>query len=448
MDEESTTATTTPLLHHHHRLHWWRQIPSNATSSLRLHKTTLSSELGGAVGDLGTYIPIVLALTLVSNLDLSTTLIFTGVYNIATGLLFGIPMPVQPMKSIAAVAISESPLLTLPEIAAAGISTAAVLLFLGATGLMSVLYRFIPLPVVRGVQLSQGLSFAFTAVKYVRYDQDFAGNKQGGVRSWVGLDGLIVALSSIVFLIITTGSGETGPVDEGRRVRRRVRILSSVPSALIVFLIGIILCFVIDPTIVDDLRFGPSKFHVLKITWDDMKTGFLRAAVPQIPLSVLNSVIAVCKLSDDLFPEREASVTAVSVSVGVMNLVGCWFGAMPVCHGAGGLAGQYRFGGRTGASVVLLGVGKLVLGLVFGNSFVRILNRFPVGILGALLLFAGIELAMASRDMNTKEESFVMLVCAAISLTGSSAALGFVCGIVLFLLLKLREVDCGSEVDE
>lgn len=154
-------------------------------------------------------------------------------------------------------------------------------------------------------------------------------------------------------------------------------------------------------------------------------------------------MIAVCKLSADLFPDREVSVTSVSVSVGVMNLVGCWFGAMPVCHGAGGLAGQYRFGGRSGSSVVLLGLGKLLIGLVFGNSFVRILGQFPIGILGVLLLFAGIELAMASRDMNTKEESFVMLVCAAVSMTGSSAALGFGCGILLYCLLKLRQMECS-----
>ena len=127
-----------------------------------------------------------------------------------------------------------------------------------------------------------------------------------------------------------------------------------------------------------------------------------------------------------------------------MNFVGCWFGAMPCCHGAGGLAGQYRFGGRSGASVVFLGIAKLVLALVLGNSFVLILNQFPIGILGVLLLFAGIELAMASKDMNTKEESFVMLVCAAVSLTGSSAALGFGCGIILYLLLKLREFDPSS----
>ncbi|KAF3954024.1 hypothetical protein CMV_020582 [Castanea mollissima] len=444
------STTTTPLLSTP-----WRH-------RLRL-KTSLSSELSGAVGDLGTYIPIVLTLTLVSHLDLGTTLIFTSLYNIATGLLFDIPMPVQPMKSIAAVAVAESSSghLTVPQIAAAGLSTSIVLLFLGSTGLMSFLYRFLPLPVVRGVQLSQGLSFAFTAIKYIRYNQDLVTSKSGTPRSLLGFDGLVVALVSLLFLILTTGAGDhhddnqedhenhARDDDDGcrqpqnRRECKRVRFLSSIPSALIVFLVGLFLCFLRDPSVFKDLKFGPSKISVLKITWEDWKIGFVRAAIPQIPLSILNSVIAVCKLSGDLFPDREASAMKVSVSVGIMNFVGCWFGAMPVCHGAGGLAGQYRFGGRSGLSVVFLGIGKLVLGLVFGNSFGMILGQFPIGILGVLLLFAGIELAMACRDMNTKEESFVMLVCAAVSLTGSSAALGFGCGILLFLLLKLRQnVDC------
>ncbi|XP_050232550.1 molybdate transporter 2 [Mercurialis annua] len=438
--EPSSSTTTTPLLHENR---WWHP-------NLRL-KTTLCSELSGAVGDLGTFIPIVLTLTLVSHLDLSTTLIFTALYNISTGLLFGIPMPVQPMKSIAAVAVSELPHLTTAQIATAGATTAATLLILGATGLMSFFYKFIPLPVVRGVQLSQGLSFAFSAIKYIRNNQDFITSKATSPRSWLGLDGLILASSALLFLILTTGSGsddhssQTQPRSSSqRRINKRLRVLSAIPAALLVFLFGLVICFIRDPSVIHDLKFGPSKLQILKITWEDWKIGFLRGAIPQIPLSVLNSVIAVCKLSTDLFPEREISATKVSISVGLMNLVGCWFGAMPVCHGAGGLAGQYRFGARTGASVVFLGIGKLVIGLVFGNSFVRILNQFPIGILGVLLLFAGIELAMASKDMNTKEESFVMLICAAVSMTGSSAALGFGCGILLYLLLKLRsmEFDC------
>ncbi|MED6124344.1 CCR4-NOT core ubiquitin-protein ligase subunit mot2 [Stylosanthes scabra] len=169
---QETETTTTPLLRRNGCRRWF-QVPS--TINL---KTSLSSELSGAVGDLGTYIPIVLALSLVNSLDLTTTLVFTALYNIATGLLFGLPMPVQPMKSIAAVAISESPPLSIPQIASAGLSVAAVLLFLGATGLMSFLYRYLPLPVVRGVQLSQGLSFAMRSeIRTVedRFDQDHVG---------------------------------------------------------------------------------------------------------------------------------------------------------------------------------------------------------------------------------------------------------------------------------
>ncbi|KAL6345549.1 hypothetical protein AAG906_017276 [Vitis piasezkii] len=124
-DDTSSTTTTTLLLRPSRR--WF--------SSLRL-KTTLSVELGGSMGDLGTYIPIVLTLTLVNHLDLSTTLIFTALYNISTGFLFSIPMPVQPMKSIAVVAISD-PLLSLPQIAATGLSTAATLFIFGATDLMA-----------------------------------------------------------------------------------------------------------------------------------------------------------------------------------------------------------------------------------------------------------------------------------------------------------------------
>lgn len=195
-NEMPTTTITTPLLRRN------RWLPS----TIKL-KTTVSSELSGAVGDLGTYIPIVLTLSLVNNLDLTTTLVFTSLYNIATGLLFGLPMPVQPMKSIAAVAISETPPLTIPQISAAGLSVAAVLLILGSTGLMSVLYRYLPLPVVRGVQLSQGLSFAFSAIKYIRYQQNLATSKSGPPRPWLGLDGLVVALAAVAFLVLTTGAG-------------------------------------------------------------------------------------------------------------------------------------------------------------------------------------------------------------------------------------------------
>ncbi|KAK9274119.1 hypothetical protein L1049_018933 [Liquidambar formosana] len=406
------------------------------------------------MGDLGTYIPIVLALTLAKDLNLGTTLIFTGVYNIFTGAIYGVPMPVQPMKSIAAVAISNGSDFGIPEVMAAGICTSGILFLLGVTRLMELVYKLIPLSVVRGIQLSQGLSFAMTAVKYIRNVQNFSKSKSSGEWHWLGLDGLVLAIVCACFIIVVNGAGEENEEretnddlgDEERHKKRSKlrKIIASLPSAFIIFLLGVVLAIIRSPKVVKGITFGPSSIGVVRMSKKAWEDGFIKGAIPQLPLSVLNSVIAVCKLSSDLFPGKDFSVTSVSVSVGLMNLVGCWFGAMPCCHGAGGLAGQYKFGGRSGGCVALLGAAKLVLGLVVGSSLVMILDQFPVGVLGVLLLFAGIELAMASRDMNSKEESFVMLLCTTVSLVGSSAALGFVCGMVAHLLLRLRNFRKGQ----
>ncbi|XWS27144.1 hypothetical protein CRYUN_Cryun26dG0090700 [Craigia yunnanensis] len=159
-------------------------------------------ELNGATGDLGTYIPIVLALTPAKDLNLGTTLIFTGVYNIVTGAIYGVPMPAQPMKSIAAVAISNGSDFNIPDIMAAGICSGAILLVLGATGLMQLVYKLVPLFVVRGIQLTQGLSFAGTAVKYIRKVQDFSKSKSKGNKHWLGMDGLILAIVCACFPLL------------------------------------------------------------------------------------------------------------------------------------------------------------------------------------------------------------------------------------------------------
>ncbi|CAI9280066.1 unnamed protein product [Lactuca saligna] len=345
------------------------------------------AELNGAMGDLGTYIPIVLALTLAADLNLGTTLIFTGVYNIVTGAIYGVPMPVQPLKSIAAVAISD-PDFGIPETMAAGICTGAVLIFLGATGLMQLAYRMIPLPVVRGIQLAQGLSFAMTAVKYIRKVQDFSTSKSKGNRNWLGLDGLVLAIFCFCFITIVNGGGQE-PENENENENDEE-------------------------------------------SQDNKRRNWRR------------NVFA--NYRPIFFPKKTVTPTSVSVTVGLMNLTGCWFGAMPTCHGAGGLAGQYKFGGRSGGCVALLGAAKLLLGLILGSSIVRILISFPVGVLGVLLLFAGVELAMCARDMNSKEDSFVVLICTAVSLVGSSAALGFVVGMVVHLILRLRKLGGPDEI--
>ena len=124
-------------------------------------------------------------------------------------------------------------------------------------------------------------------------------------------------------------------------------------------------------------------------------------AIGQLPLTTLNSIIAVSALSSDLLPNIPApSVTSVGLSVALMNLTGTWFGAMPVCHGAGGLAAQYRFGARSGASVIFLGILKIVLGLFFGETLVGLLKLYPKSLLGIMVIAAGLELAKVGQSLN------------------------------------------------
>lgn len=160
------------------------------------------------MGDLGTYVPLVLALTLAKDLNLGTTLIFAGIYNIATGAIYGVPMQVQPMKCIVAVALSKGSEFGIPEIMAAGIWTGGIMLILGVTGLMQLIYKLVPFSVVSGVQLAQGLSFALTAVNYIEKIQNFPKSKSWGYRPWLGLDGLGLAISCACVVILVDGVGK------------------------------------------------------------------------------------------------------------------------------------------------------------------------------------------------------------------------------------------------
>jgi hypothetical protein len=151
------------------------------------------------------------------------------------------------------------------------------------------------------------------------------------------------------------------------------------------------------PAALSSLALGPAAIVAAVPSAADWRVGVLRAGLPQLSLTVFNSVVSVTALAGTLFPARAPRAGAVAMSVGAMNLVGCWFGAMPACHGAGGLAGQVRFGARSGAAPIFLGLIKLSLGLLLGSSLAALVASFPVPILGAMLVFAGVELAAVAR---------------------------------------------------
>jgi MFS superfamily sulfate permease-like transporter len=228
---------------------------------------------------------------------------------------------------------------------------------------------------------------------------------------------------------------------------------TKIPSALILFFIGLIFALILmfaegrdvpHPTVGS----GHYPDTVIVPSPEQFKNGFLNAGLGQLPLTTLNSVIALCALIDELFPKHHAKTSHVAMSVGIMNLIGCWFGAMPVCHGSGGLAGQYRFGARSEVSVILLGSTKLLLGILFGGSLVGLLQVFPTSILAVMLFISGIELGCAARSVNDltndehrKRENFTIMLLTAGSLVAySNDGIGFCAGLVSAALLSMQRL--------
>ncbi len=361
------------------------------------------AELGGALGDLGTFIPLLVGMVTNCGLQLGPALFCAGLINVTTGLMFGIPLAVQPMKAIATVAIGEG--MNESQILVAGVATSITILVLALTGTVGWLHRKLPLSLIRGLQLALGLKLLTTGMGMV-----------SGTNVLFAWDSQITGLLCGVIVLVLFNS-------------------QRIPAALLVFGIGLVALLAGTPELLSHTEFGITWKLPSLPNWNDLATGVWHGAVPQIPLTTLNSVIAVSALSYDLFPLRPAEPRKIAISVGLMNLICCPLGGMPMCHGAGGLAAQYRFGARTGGSIVALGGIMMVLALLFGGSLLLWLQEYPRSVLGVLLIFSGLELAMVSRDQTKRANFFIMLLTAGLCL-GINTAVGFVIGWLVALLIK------------
>ena len=239
-------------------------------------------ELSGGLGDLGIFVPLTASLIIVCGMEGGSVLFFAGLLNVLIGLAFNQPIPVQPMKAIAAVAIAEG--LAPGEIAASGFLSGAILLALVFTGLVTTAERWIPRPVVRGIQLGVGLKLAAKGVTMAL---------AGG---WWDLDGRLLALAAALLVLLTV---------------RRERF----PSALIVLVAGIVLIPLEGLDALAGVSLGWSGPVWIWPSLEQWELGLTRGALPQLPLTLLNSVSAVCALSGDLFPGRAIGTRPMAISV-------------------------------------------------------------------------------------------------------------------------------------
>lgn len=358
-------------------------------------------ELGGAFGDIGTDLPLLIGVILASGMDAASALIFFGIFQIASGMIYGLPMPVQPLKVMAVLVISQK--VPADVLMGGGLAVGVIMLLLATSGLLTLLSTHIPLAVVRGLQFGLGLSLATVALKkYVPSD---------GMIGW--------GLAAIVFLWMI--------------FMRRSTWREWMPAALLPVGAGVLyaLVYSVDAgTIYQGMEFHLPAFGVPDS--DSIITGLWLLALPQIPLSISNSLIATQQTVRDLFPEKSVTVKKIGFTYSVMNLIAPFFGGMPVCHGCGGLAGHYALGARSGTSVLVYGSFFLLLGLFFAPVFEEVLKLFPMPLLGVILLFEAMTLMMFLRDQREDHSLYVALLTGlmAVSLPG-----GFLSAMIMGVLL-------------
>ncbi len=384
-------------------------------------------EFAGSLGDLGTLLPLGIGLIQINGLNGTAVLLSVGLFYILSGLYFGIPVPVQPMKIIGAYGIAK--MLTPEQISAAGMWMGIGLLFLASTGAITVIGRIVPRPVIRGVQLTTGIMLLSQGVHFIIGNSSIQ-KLHAAAEPYLTVQaigpipiGIILGTVSIltIFLLV-----------ENRRF----------PAAIVIITAGAVVGWALGGhQNMLNLKLG---FHLPKILpfglpgSDDIIIGLTVLALPQLPMTVGNAVIAQADLTEEYFGPKKAkrsTITALSISMALANIACSLMGAMPLCHGAGGLAAHYRFGARTAGSNLMIGLIFIVIALFLGDQASLILSLLPFSVLGALLVFAGAQLAMMIMEVKKRKEFFVVLMICGTALA-SNLAVGFMVGLLLTHLLK------------
>ena len=344
-----------------------------------------TGEITGAIGDSITVLPLIIALALLTDISLPHVLIAFGVFQVVWGIRYGLPISVEPMKALAALAIAG--VLTYAELALAGLILAVVLLTIGLTGTLKTVEKWIGEPVIRGVQLAVGLLLFETGIGLALDDP------------FIASLGVVVALG-----IILLGYKSA--------------------SALVVLAVGGVIA-------VSTAGLPTPRWPGLPPTppiGDAFTRGMVDGVAAQLAMTIGNAALATSLLFADLF-NRDVSPDELSTSMGLTNLFAIPAGGIPMCYGCDGVAGKYEFGARTGGANVVIGVAYLAAAFFATTA---LLGAFPLAMLGVLLAIVSVSLASHVR----KSSKLWLSVGVGLLSLVTNLGIAFVLGILVHLALE------------
>lgn len=301
------------------------------------------AEVTGAVGDSVTVLPLVVALGLLTPASLPHLLVGFAVFQTVWGVYYGLPLSVEPMKALAGLAIAGA--IGYGDLVAAGLLAGGLLLVAGRAGWLSDIAGLVGEPVVRGVQFAVACLLVVAAV-------DLVVSAPSAAAGGVALAVVVAVIARRAVALVVLAAGALWAATAGGVPAATFPVVTAFPSGA--------------PT---------------------LTSGAIEGLAAQLAMTVGNAAVATSLLLSDLY-DADVSPDRLAESMGVMNLVAVPLGALPMCHGSGGLAGKYAFGARSAtANVIAAGVyGVLAL-------FAGLLVTFPMALLGVLLVVVAASLA-------------------------------------------------------
>lgn len=371
------------------------------------------AEFSGSLADLGVMLPLALALISLNGMDATAAFVGVGLAYIVTALVYRLPIPVQPLKSVSAVALALN--LSPAVIVTGAIWNAVAFLGLGAAGLDRWVKAAFPKPVVRGIQLGLAYLLITSAWKLINTHPDWQGDVTllGQTITW----NVALAVGATIVLLVFL------------KIRRDL-------AALSVFAVGVGVAVwrVGWPTMPLQVHLPP--LLPLVPSWDQLWQGLVLLALPQIPLSLGNSIYATADAARQYFGEQAAPVTErrLMLTMGFNDLMTASIGGIPVCHGCGGLTAHYRLGARTGGAPLMIGSLFLIIGLLGGQAVAGVIRLVPFAVLGILLAYVAVQHALLARDLRGWREWLTALLVLALSVYTGNLAIGFISAAVVYHL--------------
>ena len=369
--------------------------------------TTWCPEAAGAVADLGVFAPLAVALVVGNGMSATAALLPAGLLYLLAAWVYRLPVGVQPLKALAAVAIANG--LPPETIGAAALWMGILFTALGVSGWLDNLARVFPQALVRGVQAAVGLLLIRSAVMLVW-------QPPGPFLPYaLPLDWSIALTVGVLVLAI--------------RLRRLHVTLVLVAAGLVIAL----------GRFEGEMLWGPSGMAGPSTDPAIWWSALVALVLPQAPLTLANACIAPVDAARHYFGDKAGSVKPgrLACTLGAANLVAGAISGLPVCHGSGGMTAHVAFGARSWRAPLLIGSAMVLLALVAGQGLGPVLAAFPVEILAGLLAAAGmLHLALLAALKNRKDQAIALTV----GLVGAATLnllWGLLAGGLLWGLLRL-----------